>query len=400
MEPTLKCNEPMSYIFFAATPFHLICINEIHKRDPSKKFELILTLYKQNNFANKQIYKTLEILGFEKYTVWYLSINPILNYFKNLLFTYKLFNRSHSKNLTITMIDFRNSFMHSLRRFFKGAKFILIDDGFQTYFSYKKYINNGYYLTRDRYLNLNGIILRWVYFGRQYKYLLRKKIDIFSIYVNDFSLIDKDYLHNDLRHLKKLISANEIGQIFSFDAYEGWHLSNWRPWQNYEDSYTVKKNMGGGIILDGSHELNYLQWLGGKIELVYCMYSKIPNISKNVEGIAEILMKFNSKAIGRIHLDFLNPKYNRHCEILGDKGSIIWSFENKTIEIQKNLNKKIKKIKYGNDTNQMYIDEIKHVIKCIKGNKDEIISLKESINTLKTSLIIKKSGEKGKSIKI
>jgi hypothetical protein len=210
MEPTLKGNEPMSYIFFAATPFHLICINEIHKRDPSKKFELILTLYKQNNFANKQIYKTLEILGFEKYTVWYLSINPILNYFKNLLFTYKLFNRSHSKNLTITMIDFRNSFMHSLRRFFKGAKFILIDDGFQTYFSYKKYINNGYYLTRDRYLNLNGIILRWVYFGRQYKYLLRKKIDIFSIYVNDFSLIDKDYLHNDLRHLKKLISANSL----------------------------------------------------------------------------------------------------------------------------------------------------------------------------------------------
>jgi len=203
-----------------------------------------------------------------------------------------------------------------------------------------------------------------------------------------------------LKIVKKLISANEIGQIFSFDAYEGWHLSNWRPWQNYEDSYTVKKNMGGGIILDGSHELNYLQWLGGKIELVYCMYSKIPNISKNVEGIAEILMKFNSKAIGRIHLDFLNPKYNRHCEILGDKGSIIWSFENKTIEIQKNLNKKIKKIKYGNDTNQMYIDEIKHVIKCIKGNKDEIISLKESINTLKTSLIIKKSGEKGKSIKI
>ena len=24
-------------------------------------------------------------------------------------------------------------------------------------------------------------------------------------------------------------------------------------------------------------------------------------------------MKFNSKAIGRIHLDFLNPKYNRYC---------------------------------------------------------------------------------------
>ncbi len=220
----------------------------------------------------------------------------------------------------------------------------------------------------------------------------KKKLNVFVGYSFRF---DKG-----LEMVKKLLSSNAIGKIISYDAYEGWHLSNWRPGQKYQNSYTTKRSMGGGMILDGSHELNYLQWLGGKIISVYCMHSKIPKISKNVEGIAEILVKFNSKAIGRIHLDFVNPKYNRHCEILGDEGRIMWSFKNKEIEIQKTHNKKIKKIKYGSNTNQMYVDEIKHVIRCINGDRNNKINLDESVKTLEISLKIKESGNKEKMVKI
>ena len=220
----------------------------------------------------------------------------------------------------------------------------------------------------------------------------KKKLNVFVGYSFRFD--------EGLKIVEKLLAKNAIGKIFSYDAYEGWHLSNWRPWQKFQNSYTTKRTLGGGMILDGSHELNYLQWFGGNINHVYCMYSKVPKISKEVEGIVEILLKFNSKAIGRIHLDFINPKYNRHCEILGDKGRITWSFENKTIEIQKIGNKKIKKIKYGKDTNQMYIDELKHVVKCIKGEKSKKISLEEAIKTLEISLKIKESGNKEKMIRI
>jgi hypothetical protein len=235
--------EPLSYIFFAATPFHLICINEIHKANPSKNFELILMLYKQNNFANKQIYKTLKILGYEKYTVLHLNYNPVVNYFMNLIFIRKLLKRTHSNNLTITMIDFRNSFMHSLRLFFKDAKFILIDDGFQTYSAYEKYIKYGYYITYDRYLNSNGLILRWIYFGQEYKYLLRKKIDIFSIYVKDFDLYEKSFFYNDLSHLKKFISVNSCKNL---DANEVFFIGG-------------KASERGAMSLND--ELFYVDWL-------------------------------------------------------------------------------------------------------------------------------------------
>lgn len=202
-----------------------------------------------------------------------------------------------------------------------------------------------------------------------------------------------------LRKTKKLLEQKIIGKIISFDAYEGWYLPKWRPWQNYRKSYTGSKTLGGGIILDGSHEVNYLQWLGGTISQVFSYNAKIPSLSVETEGIAEALLKFKSGAIGRVHLDFLNPIYNRHCEILGEKGSIVWSFENKTLTINKIKGKKTSQ-KYGTDNNQMYKDEIKYVIKCINGKPNELLSLDEAIKSLKISLAIKKSGNFGIPIKI
>lgn len=203
-----------------------------------------------------------------------------------------------------------------------------------------------------------------------------------------------------LQKVKKIIDSGKIGNLVSIDAYEGWYLPLWRPWQNYKKSYTGSEKLGGGIILDGSHELNYIIWLCGKAKQVFSYYSSIPSMKIKAEGIAEILLKFNSKLIGRIHLDFINPKYNRHCEIIGDKASIRWSFENKTIEIQKSGQSKFKIIKYGNDSNQMYLDEMKYVIQCLKGKKNYLISIDDAKKTLQFSLAIKKSGKQSKPISI
>lgn len=202
-----------------------------------------------------------------------------------------------------------------------------------------------------------------------------------------------------LQTVKKLLSEKKIGKIVSFDAYEGWYLPLWRPWQDHTKSYTGSEKLGGGIVLDGSHEANYLQWLGGNIAEVFSYYSTIPSLGVKAEGLAEVLLRFQSKAIGRIHLDFLNPKYNRHCEILGEKGSIRWYFENKTVEIQKIGSSKHRTIKYGKDNNQMYLDEIKHVVSCISGNKrNNLIDLTSAQKTLEVSLAIKKSGKTRRAV--
>lgn len=197
-----------------------------------------------------------------------------------------------------------------------------------------------------------------------------------------------------LQKIQKILSSNKIGKVISFDAYEGYYLPMWRPWQNHKKSYTGSKKLGGGIILDGSHELNYLQWLGGGIKEIFSYYTKIPSLKVNTEGLAEVLLKFNSGAIGRIHLDFINPKYSRRCEIIGDKGSVRWDFSTKTIEIQKSGNEHFSKISYADNNNEMYVDELKYIISCISGKtKNKLISVNNAKSTLLISIAIKKSGK-------
>jgi predicted dehydrogenase len=216
----------------------------------------------------------------------------------------------------------------------------------------------------------------------------------FQVFVGYVFRFDKG-----LRTIKNILESKKIGKIISFDAYEGWYLPNWRPWQNYKKSYTGSEKLGGGIILDSSHELNYLQWFAGNIKEVFCYDKKIKSLGVKTEGLAEILLNFKSKAIGHIHLDFINPNYTRRCEILGEKGSIKWNFDQKTLEIKMHKQKKSIIKKYGNDTNQMYLEELKHVIKCIKKQNKNLINLNDAKNTLIISLNIKKSAKLGKVIK-
>ena len=219
----------------------------------------------------------------------------------------------------------------------------------------------------------------------------KKSLEIFVGYVFRF---DKGLIK-----INDLLKKNTIGDVISYDAYEGWNLANWRPWQKFEKSYTSLEKLGGGIILDGSHELNYLQWFEGDIDYVFSLYRKIPKMKIETEGISEILTQFNSKAIGRIHLDFINPKYSRHCEILGNNGSINWSYENLSFTIRKN-NGTTKLFKYEKDPNRMYIDEMRHVINCINDKESNKISLEDAKKTLAISLSIKQSGKQKKVIKI
>jgi len=203
-----------------------------------------------------------------------------------------------------------------------------------------------------------------------------------------------------IQRIKKILSKNSIGKVISFDAYEGWYLPNWRPWQDHTKSYTGSKKLGGGIIFDGSHEINYLQWLGGDIKQVFSYYRDISHLKVKSEGLAEILLDFKSKAIGRVHLDFVNPQYNRHCEIIGEKGSIKWDFAKKTIEVRKYNSKKITKFQYSKDSNKMYLNEIKHIIKCLRGKEKNSLSIHDAVKTLKISLAIKKSGKENRPISL
>ena len=66
--------------------------------------------------------------------------------------------------------------------------------------------------------------------------------------------------------LRQLRSEIEEETVLSVQVYVGQYLPNWRPHQDYRQSYSVSKALGGGVLRDLSHELDYLNWLFGPWE--------------------------------------------------------------------------------------------------------------------------------------
>lgn len=179
-----------------------------------------------------------------------------------------------------------------------------------------------------------------------------------------------------LAKMKELVQSGAYGKVLCARAIFAQYLPYWRPGTDYTKGYTGKKKMGGGLILEASHELDYLCWILGKPALLSCLAKKTSSLSIDTEDTAEISLEFESGAIANVHLDFVRQDYTRGCEIVCEKGTLTWKLEYKgnrnSLEVRTYDLQNADKITVKTlldvpwDNNYMYNEEIKSFIACLK----------------------------------
>jgi predicted dehydrogenase len=214
-----------------------------------------------------------------------------------------------------------------------------------------------------------------------------------------------------LNHIKKKIQTNKIGKILSILSQWGNHIKNWNH-PNYLNHYILQK--GGGIILDDSHEYDYLRWLiDDEVISVYCKTQKLTNLKTKTESLASIILGFKHGAIGTLIIDYVRPRYERTCHIIGEKGDIKWSFTRPNVlkqsykttthskVISRYLGKEnIQEKAFTNQLNQTYILEIKDFLDAIKNNRKPKVDGWEGLKTLEIGLAAHRSAKTGVAIKL
>ena len=74
--------------------------------------------------------------------------------------------------------------------------------------------------------------------------------------------------HPGVIELKGLVERGELGDPRLAQSYMGYALPLWRPHADYRRSYSARAELGGGIVWDAIHELDYLLWILGPIASV------------------------------------------------------------------------------------------------------------------------------------
>ena len=206
-----------------------------------------------------------------------------------------------------------------------------------------------------------------------------------------------------LRFNRSLIKFHEkikqgfIGDILKIRSRSSSYLPKWRPNIDYRKSVSANTKLGGGVILEVSHEIDYLRWIFGEPELIGYYHDKFSSleIDEDCEDYAIIMMRFHDSMsnsfLGELSLDFFSPIDERFCKVFGSKGILLWNGIENTVSFQnyEHNNHEIIFHQIDFDHNEMYLDEMKHFINCVKLNNESPISIQDGLKTLKMALKVK-----------
>ena len=186
------------------------------------------------------------------------------------------------------------------------------------------------------------------------------------------------------KKIKEFIEKEELGKIYGFHASVGSYMPLWRK-TDYTKIYSSRKEMGGGVVLDLSHEIDYLQYFFGKIKTVYSNPQRKSNLKIDVEDYVDAILKFENNISGTLHMDYLNKRGERNFKVIGERGTLTWDwYKHKLVISIDGMEKEFELKEF--DVNEMYKDELKYVIENRDkklNEKDNIISLEKGAETVR-----------------
>jgi predicted dehydrogenase len=140
-----------------------------------------------------------------------------------------------------------------------------------------------------------------------------------------------------LRRLRDEALTGRIGRVLSVRAEVGQYLPSWRPAADYRTTVSAQAHLGGGVLPELSHEIDYLRWIFGDVSWVSAVLLRQGDLEIDVEDTAHLLLGFHSaertEVVASVTLDFVRRDTVRGCTIVGERGSLRWNAIEGTVSV-------------------------------------------------------------------
>jgi len=210
--------------------------------------------------------------------------------------------------------------------------------------------------------------------------------------------------HPCIKALKKIVSENILGHILAVNAEVGEYLPGFHKYEDYRQTYAARSELGGGVVLSQIHEFDYLQWIFGFPSKVYSSGGHLSNLEINVEDVSNTVLECRNNGLlttVHLHQDYLQQPSARNCKVIGDKGKVEVDFIALTVMHYGSNGELISNQNFSAfERNQLFVDELKHFLSCIKKKIDPCITVSDGALSLRIAMAVKKSMQSGEVIKL
>lgn len=202
------------------------------------------------------------------------------------------------------------------------------------------------------------------------------------------------------RKLRTLLAEKVIGRLLHIHIEVGQYLPDWRPQTDYRQNVSGQAKLGGGVLLELSHEIDYLLWLFGDFDTVYCIVANSGQLEIDVEDSADAVFSRADGLVASMRLDFLQRVCSRSCKIIGETGTLVWDLMANTITLERGGADSL--VCFSDpkvDRNQMYIDELKAFLDPT-ASVSENATLEQAANVLAVIEAMRCSAAEGRAVSI
>lgn len=196
--------------------------------------------------------------------------------------------------------------------------------------------------------------------------------------------------------LKALLDEGRIGRIQGVASEVGQYLPDWRPGQDYRQGVSARRALGGGALLELSHELDYLLWLFGAFDTAYCVTSNSGALGIDVEDCVDAILSKQDGFSVRLHLDFLQRAPVRSCRIIGERGTLLWNLMGNSVTLSGPGGQE--ETLFSDpawDRNDMYLQELARFVRVARGELAPAVDLGQGLATLALVEALKASAHRG-----
>lgn len=202
-----------------------------------------------------------------------------------------------------------------------------------------------------------------------------------------------------LQAIKQVIDSGQIGKVLTVHAEVGQYLPQWRPEKDYRKTVSARADLGGGVLFELSHEIDYVNWLLGAVQKVSCLAQRSGVLDLDVEDYATLLLEGQDGAHATVSINMVQKIPSRSCRIVGVEGLIEWDYMKKELFVHIEGQERVAVPIDEGDANAVYLRMLQHFFECIETGQTPLVDGARALETLKIILAAKKSAEQGVSVR-
>ena len=187
-----------------------------------------------------------------------------------------------------------------------------------------------------------------------------------------------------LRQVSAWLREGAIGTVVRASLEAGQWLPDWRPTQDYRQSYSASVVRGGGVVFDLVHEIDLACWLFDAERLLGAWADKRSSLEIESEDVALLALAGTNALPIAVQLDYVSRVPLRRLLAVGDRGSIHWDLPSQRCVLQRPGKPDMSSD--GFDTTQAYLSAMEELIVALESGIPTSLPLFEGLRATRLAI--------------